>query len=357
MKNKSTINIRIKDIADIVGVSVGTIDRILHNRGEVSEKTRKKVEKVLEEMNYKPNLLARSLASKKKYIFTCVIPTHQQNDYWQKILDGFQTAQRDFAHYNVELKIHYYDQYDSYSFEKLAKKLTKTASDAWIIAPIFKEQTLHLLENTTVSHLPFSFIDSMIEGTGFLTYYGQHSVQSGFVAAKMLDQSVAEESTVLLIRNKRKGAVSNQTVARRDGFLQYFATYPQKSLNIVDVDMSENDDVANLNLLKIRLQNDSNIRAIVTFNSRVNKIAQYLENLNFPDIQLLGYDLLESNIQYLKKGIISLLIDQRPEKQAYYTVRDICSKLIMKQEVKQINYMPIDIIIKENVDSYCQFKE
>ena len=50
MKNKDT-KIRIKDIATLAGVSEGTVDRVLHNRGEVSAKSREAVTKVLEEMN------------------------------------------------------------------------------------------------------------------------------------------------------------------------------------------------------------------------------------------------------------------------------------------------------------------
>lgn len=49
------------------GVSTGTVDRILHNRGKVSEEAQKKVEKVLKEIDYHPNLIARSLALKKNY--------------------------------------------------------------------------------------------------------------------------------------------------------------------------------------------------------------------------------------------------------------------------------------------------
>ena len=47
--------IRIKDIALKAGVSVGTVDRVLHKRPNVSEKVREKVEKVLKEQNYEPN--------------------------------------------------------------------------------------------------------------------------------------------------------------------------------------------------------------------------------------------------------------------------------------------------------------
>ena len=47
---------RIKDIAELSGVSTGTVDRILHNRGKVSEEAQKKVEKVLKEIDYHPTV-------------------------------------------------------------------------------------------------------------------------------------------------------------------------------------------------------------------------------------------------------------------------------------------------------------
>ena len=47
--------IRIKDIAERAGVSVGTVDRVLHDRPNVSKPAREKVEQALKEMNYQPN--------------------------------------------------------------------------------------------------------------------------------------------------------------------------------------------------------------------------------------------------------------------------------------------------------------
>ena len=60
-------NYTIKDIAQMAGVSAGTVDRVLHNRGDVSQKSKEKVQKVLDEINYQPNVFAIGLAAKKKY--------------------------------------------------------------------------------------------------------------------------------------------------------------------------------------------------------------------------------------------------------------------------------------------------
>ena len=74
------------------GVSTGTVDRILHNRGKVSEEAQKKVEKVLKEIDYHPNLIARSLALKKNYHFITLTPSFAKGEYWDKLCEGIDKA-------------------------------------------------------------------------------------------------------------------------------------------------------------------------------------------------------------------------------------------------------------------------
>lgn len=65
----------IKDVAERAGVSVTTVSRVLNNRGYISEATRKKVYKAMEELDYQPNEVARSLFRKKSNIIGLIVPT------------------------------------------------------------------------------------------------------------------------------------------------------------------------------------------------------------------------------------------------------------------------------------------
>ena len=75
-----TKNVRISDIARMAGVSVGTVDRILHNRGKVSKTAQEKVNRVLQEVEYRPNLMARSLALKKQFNIAALIPAFRPGE-------------------------------------------------------------------------------------------------------------------------------------------------------------------------------------------------------------------------------------------------------------------------------------
>ena len=65
--------IRIKDIAEKAGVSIGTVDRVIHNRGQVKEETRQRIKNIIDTMEYTPNLFAKSLSMKKNFKIGVII--------------------------------------------------------------------------------------------------------------------------------------------------------------------------------------------------------------------------------------------------------------------------------------------
>jgi LacI family transcriptional regulator len=131
----------------------------------------------------------------------------------------------------------------------------------------------------------------------------------------------------------------------------------ENKIEIINVELNNNDDAENLEIIKQAFTNHTNIKAAITFNSKVYRLASLLEALNKTNIRLIGYDLLDENVKYLQQGVINFLIAQRPDKQAYFSVRDMCRELIFRQEIKKINYVPIDILMKENIEDYMEFSE
>ena len=67
------MNSTIVDIARKANVSIATVSRVMNGTGQVSEKTRKKVQKVIDENHYVPNSVARSLVMKSTRIFGVIV--------------------------------------------------------------------------------------------------------------------------------------------------------------------------------------------------------------------------------------------------------------------------------------------
>lgn len=66
------------------------------------------------------------------------------------------------------------------------------------------------------------------------------------------------------------------------------------------------------------------------FNSRVYQVAGYLHEAGRRLKGLLGYDLLQKNVDYLRSGEVSSLIGQRPGLQGYLGVKALCDMVVFK---------------------------
>ena len=76
--------VTIKDIAARAGVSVATVSRVINRSEQVTEETKQRVRKVIEEFDYRPNAIARSLYTKKSNVIGCILPDIT-NRYFAKI--------------------------------------------------------------------------------------------------------------------------------------------------------------------------------------------------------------------------------------------------------------------------------
>ncbi len=82
-------NITIKDIAEKCGVSVTTVSRVLNDKPDVNDETRSKVLKVIEDSNYRPNGMARSLVINQTYSIGLIIPDIN-NPYFPEVARGVE---------------------------------------------------------------------------------------------------------------------------------------------------------------------------------------------------------------------------------------------------------------------------
>lgn len=78
----------LKDVAKASGLTVGTVSRVLNNRGYISDKTREKVYRVMKELDYQPNEMARSLSKQKNNIIGVILP-QIEHPYFAKVLSDW----------------------------------------------------------------------------------------------------------------------------------------------------------------------------------------------------------------------------------------------------------------------------
>ena len=156
-------NYTIKDIARMAGVSAGTVDRVLHNRGDVSSKSKAKVQKVLDEIHYQPNVFAIGLAAKKKYTFICLIPYYIEHDYWHSVVGGIERARQELRPFNVSVNYLCYHHGDKKSYQEACHTIRDSSVDAVLIAPNFREETIELTSYLQENKIAYAFVDFNME--------------------------------------------------------------------------------------------------------------------------------------------------------------------------------------------------
>lgn len=349
-------NYTIKDIARMAGVSAGTVDRVLHNRGDVSQKSKEKVQKVLDEINYQPNIFAIGLAAKKKYTITCMIPYYKEHDYWHSVAIGIERARQELRPFNVNVDYLFYTHGDQKSYQDACKKIEDSDTDALLLAPNFRENTLHMLTYLKGKKIPFAFIDFDIEEAKALIYIGQNSYKSGYIAAKILMRNYSEgQEIALFLNNNKNNPAEIQMQRRSEGFMSYLSE-EYKNIVTYDVILNKDNPEENDKILDTFFREHPKATLGGVFNSRVYQVGRYLQKNGKSMKGLIGYDLLKDNVNLLKSGEVTYLIGQRPGLQGYCGVKALCDNIVFKKTVEPLKYMPIDILIKENIDFYFEFE-
>lgn len=346
--------IRIKDIAEKAGVSIGTVDRVLHNRGEVKEDTRIKVMDIVNRMGYTPNLYAKSLSSKKVVRLAVLIPNSTDNNpYWHKPLEGIQRGAEEIKGFNTAVNIFTFNATEEESYKQQFEKLLESEPDGVIYDPVFKEASAGFIDIMDEKKLPYIYVDTDIDLGNKLAYYGQNAKDSGIVAAKILSNSFKSKPKILIVKLANHKVISHHVVKRVEGFQEFFKNkrFGDVETLSVEIDLLQQGEPDHT-VTQILNQN-TDITTVFVPNSRVYRVAKIIQNLNLQNLTLIGYDLLDENVTYLKNGVINYLIAQKPEEQGYLSVMALFNYLVLNKEInKQINYSAIDIIIKENINYY-----
>ena len=347
--------IRIVDIAKMAGVSKGTVDRVLHNRGSVSDAARIAIEKVLEQVNYKPNIHVSAISLKRRYKIIVTTPEFSPGAYWESIHNGIRHALEEYENVKVEYHVFTYNQYDVYSCRETFEKIAGIEMDALIIGPTFNEETVNLCKKLDDRDIPYIFVDSTIEDTSPLAFFSADHYVCGFMIAKLITSIIPAHTNIAIFQAVRSGDRSaNTTILRKKGFTDYLEKNSCSNL-ILSIPFSVTEPEDNEMYLSHLFHSQKDIPAIVVLNSRGSYIANYLANNHIEGVKMVCMDLTTANIEALKKSQIEYLIGQEPEYQGFYAMKTMLEYLIFKKPVERQNYVQLDILTRENIDFYKSF--
>ena len=345
MKKKYTI----KDIAKLAGVSKGTVDRVLHKRGKVSEKAHKKVETVLREIEYQPNPIARNLRENRIYKICVIIPDMAKDPYWIPAHEGICEAAREFRPFGIMVDEFFYDPKDRSAFVEKSREAIASCPDVLLMAPLFQVESSLILQQCRKKQVRVAFFNNYINALDNAIFIGQDLHRTGRIAAGLIHKMVGPGAKIAIIHLDKEPHMQ----LKENGFLSYFEMQKEK-FEFASHCISSTDDTAEFEATTMKfLQQNPDVSAIFVTNSKAFKMVELLKKNNLHCV-VVGYDLLEKNIEYLKEGTIDFLIHQQPKNQAYLSIQYFSEFFLFGKEIPDRKFLPIDIVTSENIDYYLE---
>ncbi|PTT12903.1 LacI family transcriptional regulator [Flavobacterium sp. HMWF030] len=314
----------------------------MHNRGQVAQENVDKVNAIIEEYGYKRNILASNLALNKKFHFAVFLPQYENLEYWKSQVAGIEKAAVEFSKFGIVLDYFFYD-FNISSFKEAVKKVLEFECDGLLFAPIFYQESVQFLNEYKKTNIPVVMIDSNIDSGTENAYVGQDAFQSGYLAGRLISFAVKNERQVLIFKITREIESTSVYLQRINGFYSFFRDHEDlQNFKFSEVTIKDSG------IDQLNLEMFSGINSVFVPNSRAYIVAQFLEQNNIKGVRIIGYDLLKQNIEYMNKGVIDFLINQRPEEQGYMGVNYLYRKLVLRETVENTHYIPLEIILKEN---------
>lgn len=345
------MKIRIVDIAKKAEVSVGTVDRYIHKRGKVSQKAAEKIQVAIKELGYEPDIMARNLALKKEHKIACLIPAPDEIIYWERPDSGINKAISELSSFKVIIDKFYFNARAD-SFKEISQQVLEKQYDGIVYVPMFFDESLSFCKELRNMNIPFIHLNIHHTETEPLAFIGQHAHSAGQVAASLCQMALKTDQEILITYVSKEQHEFSHHEERIDGFMNFAwqNTFKPK-IHHLTLKIEEEEKKYESILLDF-LNNNSQVQIIFVPNSRAYRIASILKKSQLPNKMIIGFDTLDENVQYLKEGMIDVLIGQQSKAQGYNAVMLMFNYLFKKVEVDGTHYLPIDILNRQNIDFY-----
>ncbi|MCL1815577.1 MAG: LacI family DNA-binding transcriptional regulator [Treponema sp.] len=336
----------VREIAELAGVSIGTVDRVLHKRGRVSAVTKTRVETIIEQYQFTPNPIARRLKLNRPCRFCALIPRRDQDaGYWGQIMDGIERASCEIRALGIETKIVEFDRYDPASFKKKSGSIRAEKPDGILFAPIMPKLTRPFVERVITEKIPLVFVDSDMPEIRPLCVIGQDPFKGGYLAGRLFHLFAGNVSEPVAVLDAHGD--DYHITRRRDGFLRYARKYGFPVI-VEEYSDYEGSEISAKEISRFLVKN-RRLSGLFITNCMAHRVVEASgrrrRNCPFP---LIGYDLIPNNRSLLINGRIDAIIAQRPEEQGREAILSLFRSVVLEQKVEARLEIPLDVYIREN---------
>ena len=194
------MGVTIRQIAEAAGVSRGTVDRALNNRGRIRPEVAERIRAIADEMGYKPNQLGRALSMSRNNIKIGVILQGAETPFMKEVLKGIQEACAEVDNLGGTVLVHKIEHQNAEDVILAMEKMRMEEVRGIAMVPLDEERVKREIDRFVEEfRIPVVTFTSDVEDTKRLCFVGQNGVQCGRAAAGLMGELTGGKGKVVVI--------------------------------------------------------------------------------------------------------------------------------------------------------------
>lgn len=342
------MRVTLKQIAELAGVSRGTVDRALNDRGRVNSEVAQRIKKIAKDLGYQPNTAGRALAMSKNPIIIGVILQSIETPFMKEVLTGVNSACEEIELLGGKVLIRSIKSINPFEVAAAMDELHLLGVQALAMVPSSDKIVCGKIDEfVTKLHIPVVTLNIDAPDTKRALFVGQNTLKSGHVAAGLMGEILGGQGIVSVITaHASHPALEN----RIKGFREVMEKcYPD--IEILPIEYAYDDIEQGKEIAGRQMKEYPGMNGFFITSNEDCGVCQVLQKMGLNDkIKVICYDLTKSNVQNLKNGSINFLIGQNGFVQGYEPVMILFRKFFQEKEPEQeFFYTDIEIKTKYNI--------
>lgn len=329
-------------IAELAGVSRGTVDRALKDRPGVNPETKEKILEIAQKYDYKPNLIGKALAYSKHTVPIEVVINSLGNSFFDDVKTGMLAAEKEYSDYGIKLNI---TELKGYNVDNLISALEETPVDVKniIITPVENNRLTEKINSMVDNGVNVITLSSDISNSSRMTYVGCDYLKSGETAGRLVGLLSGGNAKLCIVTGS---SLHNGHRMRVQGVQNI--THEYENISIVDVIENNDDNDRAYIAMKEVLQKNEDIDFVCITAGGVSGTLKAIKESK-RKIKVCSFDDTQTTRKAMQNGEILATICQQPFEQGYNAVKSIFEAVVAKTDVPEYQYSQLYIKVDKSL--------
>lgn len=303
-----------KQIAELAGVSRGTVDRALHNRGRVNPEVAERIRKIAADLGYQPHPAGQALVLSNKEFKFGVYLQSASTPTMQMVLSGVHKAAEELRPYGVTTNIITNPGFDKNAEMQAIDNLLADGCQALAITPTTEADVVDRIERLIEDGIPVVMFNGDIPSSNRLCYVGMDNYKSGKMAGALMGYMLPSGGKVLPITAH---LTNHAHYIRAKGFMEVLESdFP--NIQLLPLQACFDKDAFAYEITKMALHENPDLKGLYVAANGAHGAVCAIEDAGLTgEIRVITFDMNTPNVQDLRDGRLTLILHQHPEMEGY----------------------------------------